>query len=120
MLMNDTALRQSYQNQKRFKLLLSVMLDLVGMSTFLIPGLGELGDLIWAPIAGMAGLVMYGGVIGAAGGAFTFMEEILPGTDIIPGLTFTWIFKYVIRDRQSFARYARKHGSPELPPLQST
>jgi hypothetical protein len=115
---NKTSLRKSYQNQKYLKLVLSIALDLVGMATFVIPGVGEFADLIWAPIAGLAGFLMYGGLVGAVGGTFTFLEELLPGTDILPGLTLTWIVKFGLRDRQSFARYARKRGVEELPATQ--
>lgn len=104
------SLQKSFQNQKYLKLILSIALDLIGMATFILPGLGEFGDLIWAPIAGLAAFVMYGGWVGAAGGTFTFLEELLPGTDILPGLTLTWIYKYGVRNRKSFARYAQKRG----------
>lgn len=112
---NKESIRKSYQNQKYLKLGLSILIDLIGMATFVIPGLGEFADLIWAPIAGLAAFVMYGGLIGATGGAFTFLEELLPGTDILPGLTLTWIFKYGVRDKTSYANYLRKRGIEELP-----
>jgi hypothetical protein len=105
--MNES-IEKDYQAVKFSKLALAIGLDLVGMLTFLLPGLGEFGDLAWAPVAAIANLALFGGVAGAAGGAFTFVEEILPGTDFIPSVTLTWIYKYVVRDDASFEAYVAK------------
>ena len=43
------------------------------------------------------------------GGVAAATEEMLPLTDIIPGLTFVWFVKYVIMGRDSRSEYmARK------------
>lgn len=63
------------------KLLLSILLDLVGMATYILPFLGESFDLIWAPIAGFILNRMYKGTVGKVGGIIVFLEEILPLTD---------------------------------------
>ena len=33
------------------KLILSVLFDIIGMSSFIIPGFGEFSDVIWAPLS---------------------------------------------------------------------
>eukprot|EP00389_Voromonas_pontica_P009715 GDKH01014755.1.p1 GENE.GDKH01014755.1~~GDKH01014755.1.p1 ORF type:complete len:51 (-),score=3.17 GDKH01014755.1:62-214(-) len=40
---------------------------------------------------------MYKGRIGQGAGAITFIEELVPGLDIIPTFTLTWIYTYVIK-----------------------
>ena len=68
-------------------------MDLVGMATYLIPGLGEWGDLIWAPISGFVFYKLFGGRLGLIGGIFDFLEELLPFTDIIPSFTIAWYIR---------------------------
>jgi hypothetical protein len=42
------------------KLVLSVLIDLIGMSSYALPGVGELGDLGWAPISALLIYKLYG------------------------------------------------------------
>jgi hypothetical protein len=70
-----------------------LLMDLLGCATYLLPGIGEWFDIIWAPISGIVFFMAFGGWKGALGGLFDFVEEILPGTDIIPSFTIAWIIK---------------------------
>jgi hypothetical protein len=72
-------------------LLICLALDLVGYFTYAIPVLGEFGDLIWAPIAGLLFFKLFGGWKGALGGFFAFAEELLPFTDFVPSFTLGWL-----------------------------
>lgn len=74
------------------KLIISILLDLVGMATYIFPFIGESFDIIWAPVAGFILNRMYKGTVGKVGGIIVFIEEILPGTDIIPTFTLSWIY----------------------------
>ncbi|MWB94726.1 hypothetical protein GON26_10150 [Flavobacterium sp. GA093] len=76
------------------KLLLGLLFDAIGMLTFTIPGIGEFGDIIWAPIAAFLMSRMYKGRVGKVASVLTFIEEIIPFTDIIPSFTITWIYTY--------------------------
>jgi hypothetical protein len=40
---------------------------------------------------------MYEGTVGKVGGVITFLEEIIPFTDVIPSFTLTWIYNYWIK-----------------------
>ena len=40
---------------------------------------------------------MYKGKVGQAAGIFTFVEEIIPGFDIIPSFTLMWLYTYVFK-----------------------
>jgi len=79
--------------QKSTSLVLCIVMDLLGYATYSIPVLGELGDLIWAPISAFVFFRMFGGWKGAFGGIFNFVEEILPGMDFIPSFTLMWLWQ---------------------------
>lgn len=70
-----------------------LVMDIIGYSTYAIPVLGEFGDIIWAPLSGLIFFLTFGGWKGAFGGAFNFVEEILPGTDFIPSFTIMWLIQ---------------------------
>jgi len=82
-------------------LVLCIILDLIGYASFAIPGLGELSDVVWAPISGMIFYKMFGGAKGAFGGIFSFVEEILPFTDFIPTFSIMWTWQYYTRQQSS-------------------
>jgi hypothetical protein len=42
---------------------------------------------------------MYKGVPGKTAGVLAFLEELLPGLDIIPSFTLMWLYTYVIKRR---------------------
>jgi len=85
------------EDYKTRDLLLGLLFDAIGMLSFAIPGIGEFSDVIWAPLAGFLMTWMYKGAIGKVAGVFTFLEEILPFTDIVPSFTLMWIYKYLIK-----------------------
>lgn len=78
-------------------LALSLLFDALGMVTFFIPGVGEFGDIIWAPIAGFLMTRLYKGNVGKAAAIFTFVEEALPMMDVIPTFTIMWFYTYVFK-----------------------
>ncbi len=88
---------QVEQSLKNRHLLLGLLYDGVGMLSFTIPGIGEFGDVIWAPVAAYLMAKMYKGASGKVAGAFTFLEEIVPFTDFIPSFTMMWIYTYLIK-----------------------
>ena len=79
------------------QLILGLVFDAVGMLSFSIPFLGEFSDVIWAPLSGLILAKMYKGTVGKVGGFISFVEELLPFTDIIPTFTLTWIYTHIIR-----------------------
>lgn len=78
---------------RRPNLLICILLDLIGITTYFVPGLTEWGDIIWAPLSAYLFLKLFGGVGGILGGGFSFLEEILPFTDIIPTFTIAWLIQ---------------------------
>ncbi|AWX45990.1 hypothetical protein HME9304_03022 [Flagellimonas maritima] len=87
------------KNLKYRNLLLGLLFDGIGMLSFAIPGIGEFSDVIWAPLAAWIMTRMYEGKVGQAAGAVTFVEELVPGLDIIPTFTLTWIYTYLIEKK---------------------
>lgn len=84
-------------NNKTRDLVLGILFDGIGMVSFSIPVIGEFSDVVWAPISGFLMMWMYKGNIGKIAGAFSFLEEIIPFTDVIPSFTLTWIYNYWIK-----------------------
>lgn len=82
---------------KRSKLIAGIIFDLIGMSSYILPFIGELTDVIWAPISGYLMTRLYPGKAGVWAGAFTTIEELTPGLDVIPSFTIMWLYVYVIK-----------------------
>jgi hypothetical protein len=88
--------------KKKYKLLvLGLFFDGVGMLSLLMPGIGEFTDLIWAPVAGWLMTRMYKGNPGKIAGLIAFIEEIVPGLDIIPSFTLMWLYTYIFKGNNS-------------------
>jgi hypothetical protein len=95
--MNNLQTEAILKKQKINKFLLGLLFDGVGMMSFVIPGIGEFSDVVWAPLAGLIMTKMYAGRVGKVAGVLTFLEEIIPFTDVIPSFTLTWIYTYWIQ-----------------------
>ncbi|MDI1255931.1 MAG: hypothetical protein PSV16_07500 [Flavobacterium sp.] len=85
------------KDNKGRDLILGLVFDALGYVSFTIPIFGEFEDVIWAPVSAILMIIMYKGTAGKIAGAFDFLEEILPFTDVIPSFTLMWFYKYVIK-----------------------
>ena len=74
---------------KNKKHALSIAFDAIGMITIF--------DIIWAPASGYLMSKMYKGTRGKVAGVVSFIEEIIPGLDIIPTFTIMWVLTYVFQ-----------------------
>jgi hypothetical protein len=70
-------------------------MDLIGCASYAVPFLGEVIDLVWAPISALIFYFSFGGRTGFLGAIFDFTEEILPGTDFIPTFTIAWFLQNI-------------------------
>jgi hypothetical protein len=78
--------------------ILCVAFDIIGIFTYLIPGLGELADIAWAPAqAGFIWSLVGGEKYGMSMVVLGFAEEVLPFTDIVPSCTIAWLLKVLSR-----------------------
>lgn len=73
-------------DKKYQKLILSIGLDLVGLIP--IPFI----YVVWAPISAFIMTKMYAGAKGKIAGLISFIEEIIPFSDVIPTFTILWIY----------------------------
>lgn len=83
------------KNIKDKLLLKGIVYDVIGMATYAIPLVGPFLDLLWAPYASKKMSEMYPGKKGKIASVLVFIEEILPGTDIIPTFTLMWLYTFV-------------------------
>ncbi|MBV7268186.1 hypothetical protein [Winogradskyella luteola] len=81
--------------KKYQKLILSLLFDAIGYVSFIIPGIGEFSDIVWAPVSAWLMTKLYKGKMGKIAGVVTFVEEILPVADVIPTFTIMWLYTYV-------------------------
>jgi hypothetical protein len=88
---------KNQSSRKTTKLILGIVFDLIGMLSYLIPGIAETLDVVWAPISGFLLVAMYKGYTGKVAGVIGFLEEIIPFTDVIPTFTLTWIYQYIFK-----------------------
>ncbi len=85
-------------NKQQPSLAFCIIMDVLGFATYAIPGLGELGDIVFAPISAIVFYTMFGSWKGAL---FNFTEEIIPGTDFIPTFTIMWVWQYFANRKNS-------------------
>jgi hypothetical protein len=87
-------------------LILCILLDVIGMATYLIPALGEFADIIWAPLSAYLFFRLFGGRFGMIGGVLNFLEEIIPWTDFIPSFTIAWYIRKQQADKMTINKKA--------------
>ena len=68
------------------KLALSIIFDIIGVFITIS------SDIIWAPLSGYLMTKMYKGKKGKIAGVISFIEEAIPGFDIIPTFTIMWLY----------------------------
>jgi len=82
------------------KLVIGLVFDALGYVTFLLPGIGEFGDVFWAPASAYIMTKLYKGKKGKIAAAVSFIEEVMPGLDIIPTFTLMWLYTYVFKTKK--------------------
>ena len=73
------------------KLVVSVLIDAVGASSYLFPGVGEAADAGWAPISATLVQALYGSWLLTV---LDFLEEALPFSDALPTACIGWVLEY--------------------------
>lgn len=99
---------------KKPSLVFCIAMDLIGMVSFIFPAMGEWSDLIWAPLSAYIFYKSFGSIGGLLGGAFSFLEEIIPFTDIIPTFTIAWYFQHKLKSGSSFKPNGREIEDAEV------
>lgn len=104
---NNVELNEKFAERRRFDLLASLAIDALGMSTFLLPALGETFDLVLAPVIAALIFAVHRTTFGAALG---FLEEIIPFTDIIPTASILWSYRYVFKKKETWQQFVEKYN----------
>ena len=89
----------------KYKLLFfGLLIDVLGMltSSWVFPVIGDFADIVWAPLTAWLMTRFYKGNAGKIAGVATFVEEIIPGLDVIPSFTLMWMYTYVVRESKLF------------------
>lgn len=81
------------------KLALSLLFDAVGYTSYIVPGAGEFIDVVWAPASAYLMTKLYKGKKGKIAAAVSFIEEAMPGLDVVPTFTLMWIYTYLIKSK---------------------
>lgn len=84
------------------ELLGSVLIDVMGLVSYVIPGVGEFSDIATAPITVYWILEMLTDVDNVSEDSFEAqafavfggLEELAPVIDIIPSATMAWVYKW--------------------------
>ena len=85
------------KDKKYQKLLASIVIDFIGVTSYFLFGLGEIMDIIWAPISAILNYLLYKNVWFSG---MDFIEELLPFTDFIPTSTINWVYIYYVKDKK--------------------
>ncbi len=78
---------------KRKRLIYGLVCDLLGMVSMVFPPF----DFVWAPLSAYLMTRLYKGTSGKVAAIISFIEEAMPGIDIIPSFTLMWLYTYVIK-----------------------
>ncbi|MCM1035608.1 MAG: hypothetical protein NC038_07730 [Paludibacter sp.] len=70
-----------------------LLFDAIGCVSYFVPGWGEWLDVLWAPLAALLFYCAFGGKTGKVGAVISFVEELLPFTDILPLFTLGWFVR---------------------------
>jgi hypothetical protein len=90
-----------FMKRKRVSLYWCILLDLVGLTSYLFPVIGETIDIVWAPLSGIIFYFLFGmKKFGLFGGFFSFLEELAPGLDFIPTFTIAWFIRKREEDKK--------------------
>lgn len=111
---SDSAERTTHPRPPDFgKLLICLVVDVVGTSSEVVPLVGEVSDVLWAPVAGLILRSLYGSNVVFA---LEFAEEILPFTDFLPLATICWTVDTFF-SQSDLARFLQigLYRSPERP-----
>ncbi|CAL8466874.1 g6410 [Coccomyxa elongata] len=61
------------------------------MSSYIVPGAGNISDIGWAPVQAFIVHHLYNNRLLTT---LSFIEELLPFTDIVPSATIGWLMEY--------------------------
>ncbi|CAE7570264.1 unnamed protein product [Symbiodinium sp. CCMP2456] len=111
-----TAFANKVRSDKWLLLAACLLIDFIGMASYLVLLLGEVTDIMWAPFAGFLLQYLFGSWLVSSLGA---LEEFLPFTDILPTATLAWAICHVeclrfLRAAACLQHFAHKVECPQV------
>ncbi len=108
----ENELLKKYNRIKNLKLVAAVVIDLVGLTTYVVPGAAEGGDMVWGPISGFLIYMLFPNrkrmaLMGA-------VEEMLPFTDFVPTAYLAWRLDYVKDKNKTLAEFLNQRMDEDL------
>jgi len=96
-----------FENDKKSKKIYAIAIDFIGYLSYVIPGLAEISDIFWAPVAAVLVFILYKfkpklAFLGALG---ILIEEFVPFFDFIPTAFLLWLLIYVIDKEDTIEVY---------------
>ncbi len=79
------------KSKKNITLGTALLLDGIGLISYLIPAYGEIFDTVWAPVSAIILFAKFGRTSLPAS-LLQFVEELLPFADFIPTFTLTYLY----------------------------
>ncbi|VEU35669.1 unnamed protein product [Pseudo-nitzschia multistriata] len=95
------------------KLWISLLIDAIGSSSYLLPLAGEGLDLAWAPAQTVLIMAMYESTSPNLK-YLSFIEEALPFTDIVPSACIGWACEFLPKLWKDHAERTNTHVDPEV------
>lgn len=95
------------------KLLVCILIDFIGISSFAAPGLGEATDVGWAPISALLINYLFGNGVFTA---LALVEELSPGLDFIPTATIAWFLENANKEPTEVAASPPPSQGQQAPP----
>lgn len=81
------------------KLVIALLIDFIGVISYFFPVMGELLDAFWAPLSAILVFIFFKRKWIWA--SFTFFEEVLPFSDVIPSATLAWYMEYARKKKHN-------------------
>jgi hypothetical protein len=78
-----------------------LVMDILGCVFVMIPIVGPVIEMLFAPISALIYFRMFGIRRGFFGGIFNFVEELIPGLDFIPTFTISWFVRYAKQKKET-------------------
>lgn len=105
-------IQEKYNQRKTKHLIVSIIIDVLGMATYLVPFLGETLDIFYAPLSGIIIFLMYRRdmKIGIFGALFGTAEELFVA-DLIPTATLIWFYTYKYNHKKTFRDFEIEYKS---------
>jgi hypothetical protein len=99
----ENELLKKFNRIKNLKLAAAIIIDVVGLTTYVVPGAAEGGDMVWGPISGFLIYMLFPNrkrmaLMGA-------VEEMLPFTDFVPTAYLAWRLDYVKDKNKTLAEF---------------